>query len=314
LQDWKRFNGHTCVPISNEDLGSWVSKQRQSHKKGKLSPHKQVLLDSIGFTWSTSDADWDAKFADLCKWRAEHGHTMVPFNEGGLGWWSNTQRQSRRKGKMSQSRVSRLDSVDFVWNPSHRRVRSKSISSQITEQKPRDELQSAFSANSTQTALETQNPCVDADSSYCTSFSGVANAGDVDPDACYASISRFVQPGLALNQESYVPSYDSFQRPEDVVYVLPPIRYSATGDHKVEDPISFSLDGSQYGNLVFQNQVQPLGTGPLGYPTCSMEVLPLHLSQQCHQQQNQRQFDSQVYRPLPVSSLDILNLMAYTTE
>lgn len=125
LVRWRKFNGHTCVPISDEELGSWVSKQRQGHKRGKLTARKRELLDAILFTWSTSDADWDGKFNELCEWRREHGHTMVPFNEGGLGWWSNTQRQSRRKGKLSKSREERLNRVDFVWNPSIRRARIK---------------------------------------------------------------------------------------------------------------------------------------------------------------------------------------------
>lgn len=125
LQQWQRRNGHTCVPISHPELGSWVSKQRQSQKKGKLSLRKQNLLNAIDFTWSTSDADWDAKFAQLCQWKSKHGHSLVPFNEGGLGWWSNTQRQSRKKGKLCASREMRLETVGFIWNPSNRRGKEK---------------------------------------------------------------------------------------------------------------------------------------------------------------------------------------------
>ena len=32
-------------------LGQWCSRQRFLHKKGKLSPERFDLLDSIGFKW-----------------------------------------------------------------------------------------------------------------------------------------------------------------------------------------------------------------------------------------------------------------------
>ena len=41
----------------------------------------------------------------------------MPFNEGELGWWVNTQRQNKRKGKLVPHREALLDKADFVWNP-----------------------------------------------------------------------------------------------------------------------------------------------------------------------------------------------------
>jgi hypothetical protein len=132
LTAWKKQHGHTCVPISDPDLGSWVSKQRQSYKRGKLAPEKLHALNCIEFTWSTSEADWDDKFNQLCEWKRIHGHVIVPFNEGGLGWWSNTQRQSKRKGKLIRERELRLQEVGFVWNPSDRRAQSKKAGNRTT--------------------------------------------------------------------------------------------------------------------------------------------------------------------------------------
>lgn len=45
------------------------------------------------------------------------GDSCVPFNEGELGWWVNTQRQNKRKGKLVPHREALLDKADFVWNP-----------------------------------------------------------------------------------------------------------------------------------------------------------------------------------------------------
>lgn len=124
LSEWKKKHGHCAVPIAQGELGTWVSKQRQLRKRGKLSKEKVDALDSLKFTWSTAEADWEDKFKRLVEWAREHGHASVPFNEGELGWWVNTQRQCKRKGKLSPSRESRLESLGFVWNPSNSRSRT----------------------------------------------------------------------------------------------------------------------------------------------------------------------------------------------
>lgn len=124
LKEWKKTHGHCAVPIAQGELGTWVSKQRQLRKRGKLSKEKVEALDSLQFTWSTAEADWEDKFKRLCEWTRERGHASVPFNEGELGWWVNTQRQCKRKGKLSAIREARLQSLGFVWNPSNSRSRT----------------------------------------------------------------------------------------------------------------------------------------------------------------------------------------------
>lgn len=123
LKRWREIYGHTCVPISEKQLGSWVSKQRHCYKRTKLSYEKVVALNSIGFVWSSSDAEWENKFQQLCKWKIVHGHTVVPFSEGGLGWWANTQRIAKRRGRLQMSREAKLTSIGFVWDPTRWRSR-----------------------------------------------------------------------------------------------------------------------------------------------------------------------------------------------
>lgn len=135
LCEWKAGHGHCAVPIAQGELGTWVSKQRQLRKRGKLSKEKIDALNSLDFTWSTAEADWEDKFKRLCHWASERGHASVPFNEGELGWWVNTQRQCKRKGKLSPTREARLRSLGFVWNPSNSRSRQNNqtdISSAVT--------------------------------------------------------------------------------------------------------------------------------------------------------------------------------------
>ncbi|PXF43766.1 hypothetical protein BWQ96_06498 [Gracilariopsis chorda] len=117
LLHYYRLNGHCCVPISDPNLGMWVAKMRANRRKDKLPLHRVRKLDAIGFIWNTAEADWMDKFNKLLHFRATEGHACVPFNEGELGWWVNTQRQSKRKGKLSAHRERLLNEAGFIWNP-----------------------------------------------------------------------------------------------------------------------------------------------------------------------------------------------------
>lgn len=110
-------NGHCCVPIAHPQLGMWVAKMRANHRRGKLPECRVRKLQRIGFVWNTAEADWMDKFEKLLQFRQTHGHSCVPFNEGELGWWVNTQRQCKRKGKLMVDREKLLDQAGFVWNP-----------------------------------------------------------------------------------------------------------------------------------------------------------------------------------------------------
>ncbi len=57
------------------------------------------------------------KYNRLLDFRNTNGHSCVPFNEGELGWWVNTQRQNKRKGKLLPHREALLNKADFVWAP-----------------------------------------------------------------------------------------------------------------------------------------------------------------------------------------------------
>lgn len=180
---WRAQHGHCAVPIAQGDLGIWVSKQRQLKKKRKLSQDKIDRLNSLAFTWSTTDADWDDKFKRLTAWRRRNGHCSVPFNEGELGWWVNTQRQCKRKGKLSGSRQKELDSIGFVWNPS--------LCSQLQQQQQQERQSHQLQINrETQTWVKEEQEIVSSsdggnalgkDCNVATEeFRGSGMVGDVD--------------------------------------------------------------------------------------------------------------------------------------
>jgi hypothetical protein len=72
----------------------------------------------LGFTWDISREQWEEMFASLAKYKEAHGHCSVPFRWLGnpnLGQWVATQRAARKKGRLDQEQIRRLESLGFRW-------------------------------------------------------------------------------------------------------------------------------------------------------------------------------------------------------
>jgi hypothetical protein len=78
-----------------------------------------MRLDSLGFSWDPRTDQWEEHFSALKNFRNREGHCRVPANcvfDGlELGAW--TQRQRFKKPKLTQDRLSRLNSLGFSWDP-----------------------------------------------------------------------------------------------------------------------------------------------------------------------------------------------------
>ncbi len=121
---------HCRVPLAwreNPRLGHWVGVQRQRMKRGRLSPDRVTKLEALGFEWrvrptggSSQPQAWETMFAELERFHAENGHANVPQQFAGnrkLGWWATTQRRNRRKDKLTEQQIVRLDTLGFDWSP-----------------------------------------------------------------------------------------------------------------------------------------------------------------------------------------------------
>jgi len=121
LVAFKGKQGHCNVPFSwseNPELGRWVANQRQTFRKGKLSEERVVRLEALGFEWDPFTAAWEAMFQALVAFKGKQGHCNVPFRwseNPELGTWVSYQRQTFRKGKLSEERVARLEALGFEW-------------------------------------------------------------------------------------------------------------------------------------------------------------------------------------------------------
>ncbi len=119
-------NGDLLIPSNYEingniKLGLWISHQRRDHKNGKLSVDKIELLEKIGMVWSVFDEQWFEYYDLAINYYNANGNLLIPLlyitNEGvKLGSWISTQRRLYKCGKLSNEKVSLLESIGMVWS------------------------------------------------------------------------------------------------------------------------------------------------------------------------------------------------------
>lgn len=100
-------------------LGSWVQSQRGQMRAGTLKPEHVSKLDSLGFIWNARDVQWEEMFSELERYIKSYGDTLVPKNyvtKSGLklGVWVGNQRVTAER--ISDSRMSRLNAIGFIWD------------------------------------------------------------------------------------------------------------------------------------------------------------------------------------------------------
>lgn len=120
LAEYCKNNGNSDVPISyiieDERLGLWVSVQRRRYEKKKLSEDRINRLNSLSFVWDPYEAQWNDMYIELCKCFEIHGNHYISQrykNNPKLGIWC--QRQRSKKNILSESRLSKLNSIGFPW-------------------------------------------------------------------------------------------------------------------------------------------------------------------------------------------------------
>ena len=122
LRLYREQHGHCKVPTEfpeNQQLGTWVGSQRQSRKRGRLSPECIQKLDELGFSWTPADEQWEEMYSELVKYKESHGDCNVPIdyleNEE-LAIWVKNQRSQHQSGFLSTERFQRLNELGVVWN------------------------------------------------------------------------------------------------------------------------------------------------------------------------------------------------------
>ncbi|AIQ94074.1 DEAD/DEAH box helicase [Prochlorococcus sp. MIT 0604] len=116
LKEYKKKNGHVNPSANSGPLGSWVSTQRLSFSKNKMSKEKSDLLESIGFSWDRLEEQWQSKFDEFKEYKNKNGDKKPPKNSS-LGRWSQNQRTAYKNKKISKKRIEMLESLKgWIWS------------------------------------------------------------------------------------------------------------------------------------------------------------------------------------------------------
>ncbi len=105
-------------------LGRWVAIQRRLHdsRTRKLPEDRATRLESLPkWTWDPAEATWEESFAKLLAHVRTAGHARVTrfqVQDGfRLGNWVSAQRVARSRGRLSESRATRLGALPgWVWD------------------------------------------------------------------------------------------------------------------------------------------------------------------------------------------------------
>lgn len=127
------FDGITI----NEDgynLGRWVSRQRVSYKKNKLTDEQITMLEAIGMDWKleVSYKSWDEAYKLAVQYFIENSNlnirtdyiTSCGYN---LGAWIYLQRKNFIKDKLTEEQIEKLNLIGMIWNVSDNYSRIKEI-------------------------------------------------------------------------------------------------------------------------------------------------------------------------------------------
>lgn len=123
LKAYREEYGTIKVPereiYNGKKIGIWV--KHISHTKHKLDDKRKELLAGIGFCLNVREEKWNHKFELLKQYKEKHNHCCVPLRhlEGNhkLGQWVAMQRRLKKDGKVSKTRLEKLNSLGFIWEP-----------------------------------------------------------------------------------------------------------------------------------------------------------------------------------------------------
>ncbi len=104
-----------------KQLARWVSTQRVYYNKGKLSKDRIDKLNSINFVWDVFDESWIENYNKLTLFLHKNKGSyprMCSDNpeEKQLAQWVSMQRVYYNKGKLSEKKIDKLNSIGFVWD------------------------------------------------------------------------------------------------------------------------------------------------------------------------------------------------------
>lgn len=124
---YHRENGDLDVPAKYVDsegicLGVWLDSMRKSRRTGSRSLTAEQIsrLDKLGMSWDDrNNRKWNDMFRELTEYYKYNNNFNIPVsyktkNGACLDTWVERQRILYRDGKLSDARIEKLKSINFV--------------------------------------------------------------------------------------------------------------------------------------------------------------------------------------------------------
>ena len=121
LLEYKEEHGDLLIPRrypKNPKLANWVYRIRNPKDKALLSEDRINRLNKLGFVWDVEDYNWNLKFEELSDYYKQinyKGGRVSSYPNSKLSSWVSRQRVAFRDGKLSNERIEKLLSINFVF-------------------------------------------------------------------------------------------------------------------------------------------------------------------------------------------------------
>ena len=117
---YKRFNKwpKSKAIYKGQNVGNWLSYQKQIYKKGELSIERQNLLSEIGFEVNENIHDklWNEMYELLKEYHSETNQwpkSKAIYKGQNVGNWLSSQKRAYKNGKLSKERQELLEEIGF---------------------------------------------------------------------------------------------------------------------------------------------------------------------------------------------------------
>ena len=123
LKIYVHREGHARPPATHSEgeyqLGIWVSKQRDRHKKNRVLAHQIVLLESLpGWSWDPLDETWSDYWERCSKLPSTNPMIKRGSIPKDLLDWMKDQRERFQIGKLSAKRIKLMETLPgWLWEP-----------------------------------------------------------------------------------------------------------------------------------------------------------------------------------------------------
>lgn len=119
-----KFPARTDTSEEAVTIYRWIANQKQNFKNGTLSKERKKLLESVGILVKvkSSEDSWNENYALLNNFLQKKSRfpttTDAQLNESvyAVYRWMLHQREAYKKGRLSQDRIEKLESIGFVWD------------------------------------------------------------------------------------------------------------------------------------------------------------------------------------------------------